>query len=152
MVGYLLLLLLLLTSSSLFSSFSSFSLFSSSSSSLFSSFSLFSLFSSFSFSSFLFFLFFKFFLRHRLRHPELKVSTPAHTKHLGCYVEFEFRVTQCVLHPISGFGWRCPDTIWVPQGRAMAGSVGRPSSAAEGASFGRPVHGTPARQAASKPC
>ena len=27
-----------------------------------------------------------------LRHPELKVSTPAHTKHLGWYVEFEFRV------------------------------------------------------------
>ena len=27
------------------------------------------------------------------RHPELKDSTPAHTKHLGWYVEFEFRVT-----------------------------------------------------------
>ena len=25
--------------------------------------------------------------------PELKVSTPAHTKHLGWYVGFEFRVT-----------------------------------------------------------
>ena len=24
-----------------------------------------------------------------LRHPELKVSIPAHTKHLGWYVEFE---------------------------------------------------------------
>ena len=30
-------------------------------------------------------------------HPELKVSTPAHTRHLGWYVEFEFRVMQhCV--------------------------------------------------------
>ena len=29
-----------------------------------------------------------------VRHPELKVSTPAHTKHLGWYIEFEFRVTQ----------------------------------------------------------
>ena len=26
-----------------------------------------------------------------LCHPELKVSTPAHTKHLGWYLEFEFR-------------------------------------------------------------
>ena len=30
-------------------------------------------------------------------HPELKVSTLAHTKHLGWYVEFEFRVTCCGL-------------------------------------------------------
>ena len=29
-----------------------------------------------------------------VRHPEPKVSTPAHTKHLGWYLEFEFRVTQ----------------------------------------------------------
>ena len=28
-----------------------------------------------------------------LRHPELKVSTPAHTKHIGWYLEFEFRGT-----------------------------------------------------------
>ena len=28
-----------------------------------------------------------------LRHPELKVSTPAHTKHLGWYLEFEFQGT-----------------------------------------------------------
>ena len=28
-----------------------------------------------------------------LRHPELKVRTPAHTKQLGWYVEFESRVT-----------------------------------------------------------
>ena len=28
------------------------------------------------------------------RHPELKVRTPAHTKQLGRYVEFESRVTQ----------------------------------------------------------
>ena len=28
-----------------------------------------------------------------VRHPELKVSTPAHKKHLGWYLEFEFRVT-----------------------------------------------------------
>ena len=27
----------------------------------------------------------------RLRHPELKVSTPAHAKHLGWYLEFKFR-------------------------------------------------------------
>ena len=26
-----------------------------------------------------------------VRHPEPKVSTPAHTKHLGWYLEFEFR-------------------------------------------------------------
>ena len=29
-----------------------------------------------------------------VRHPELKVSTLAHTKHLGWYFDFEFRVTQ----------------------------------------------------------
>ena len=28
-----------------------------------------------------------------LRHPELKASTPAHTKHLCWYLEFESRVT-----------------------------------------------------------
>ena len=28
-----------------------------------------------------------------VRHPELKVSTPAHAKYLGWYLEFEFRVT-----------------------------------------------------------
>ena len=28
-----------------------------------------------------------------VRHPELKVSTPAHKKHLDWYLEFEFRVT-----------------------------------------------------------
>ena len=29
-----------------------------------------------------------------VRRPELKVSTPAHTKHLGWYLELEFRVAQ----------------------------------------------------------
>ena len=28
-----------------------------------------------------------------IRHPELKLSAPAHTKHLGWHLEFEFRVT-----------------------------------------------------------
>ena len=32
-----------------------------------------------------------------VRHPELKVNTPAHTKHLGWYAEFESRVTQGLL-------------------------------------------------------
>ena len=29
-----------------------------------------------------------------MRHPELKISTPAHTRPLGWYLEFAFRVTQ----------------------------------------------------------
>ena len=36
-----------------------------------------------------------------LRHPELKVRTPAHTKQLGWYVEFESRVTH--VHGTTGF-------------------------------------------------
>ena len=34
-----------------------------------------------------------------VRHPELKVSTPAHAKHLGWHVEFEFRVTHAASPP-----------------------------------------------------
>ena len=30
--------------------------------------------------------------------PELKVRTPAHTEHLGWYLEFKFRVTQADQH------------------------------------------------------
>ena len=32
-----------------------------------------------------------------VRHPELKVGTPAHAKHLGWYLESEFRVAQAFL-------------------------------------------------------
>ena len=50
---------------------------------------------------------FAFFLPSPLRHPELKVSTPAHTKHLGWYLEFEFRVTHRVGDRLgSRLAWR----------------------------------------------
>ena len=39
----------------------------------------------------------------RVRHPGLKVSTLARTKHLGWYVEFEFRVT----HGLEPAGRTC---------------------------------------------
>ena len=40
-----------------------------------------------------------------LCHPELKVSTPAHTKHLGWYLEFEFRCHSPCPH-CSLYSWR----------------------------------------------
>ena len=41
-----------------------------------------------------------------VRHPELKVSTLAHTKHMGWHVEFESRVTQATMHIMSAAGTR----------------------------------------------
>ena len=34
------------------------------------------------------------FVQRQVRHPELKVRAPAHTKHIGWHLEFELRVTQ----------------------------------------------------------
>ena len=50
-----------------------------------------------------------------MRHPELKVSTPAHTKHLGWYLDFEFRVMQA---------WSCsPASGTSGRGRPARGST-----------------------------
>ena len=40
-----------------------------------------------------------------VRHPELKVRTPAHTKHPGWYLEFEFRLTQVMESATLGREW-----------------------------------------------
>ena len=56
------------------------------------------------------------------KYPELKVSTPAHTKYLGWYLEFEFRVTHKPHHDVSGYH-RAGNDVW--QGRGCGGGCGR---------------------------